>query len=189
MRRLKAFGIILVLVALGCFTFFVTHKPAAANYSTIQVSTPTPTQPPIFFGGGSGLPSNSASPTTSPNVESSSNLQLGLFWDKEATISATEISWGTIVAGGSSSKTLYLKNLGVEALLIEKVIFISLICRNAAQEIITGYEKYFSVSLSCIGIQLNSQDIVEGVISLSISKDISEVASFDAQISVVVNSV
>ena len=118
----------------------------------------------------SGLLSNLEKASTSGV---STSVGTGAFIDQNAAVNCTKIDWGILCAGGTSTQTIYVKNLGTAA---ETLHFRSSEWKppNAGSIVTFSCDKE--------GFMLPEGSIVKVTLTLAVSADIGDVSDFSFNI-------
>jgi hypothetical protein len=193
----KAIAALSGIVLLAAFVLFISHGGFTQNYSTVDVIIDTPTPPPVIFGGSgsdAGGETPMATPTPTPPIATptpdNSELFLGVYSDDANINVLTNIYWGSITPGSNTVKTVYFRNNGVLPFTISGVSLEDLIVKKAGIILDGNYTNYFSLSLDCVGVQLNPENKITSVLTLNIASNITltEVTEFSFEVSVHVSA-
>ncbi len=115
-------------------------------------------------------PSSPSPPPPEPKIE------IDVFSDSGCTQSISSIQWGSVQAGGSVSRVVYVKNSG------DYGVVLSLGTSNWSP---TVAEDYMSLSWDYSGSELSAGAVVRVVIRLSVASNVSGVSSFSFDVVIV----
>ncbi len=107
------------------------------------------------------LPSSGNIKTNTPNV--------GVFSNSACTINLAAINWGTLKAGGSTTKTVYVKNVGTGTMTLSLA---------SSSWIPATAGTYVTVSWNCQGTQLAAGKSVGATITLTVSAKVTGFTTF-----------
>lgn len=111
-----------------------------------------------------------------PNVSAvSSSSSLGVYWDAACTKSVSSISWGNVSVGSEKYVTVYIKNVGSNALTPSM--------NMSALYPSTAYLKIY-LCWNYSGQQLDSGSIVKVALRLFVSPDVSGISSFSLNVNI-----
>ena len=99
--------------------------------------------------------------TTAPNI--------GVYSDSGCSTNLTSINWGSIVPGGTATKTVYVKNTGTSTMSL------SLASSNWSP---SSSSSYITISWNQQGTQLTVGQMVTATITVSVSSSITGISSF-----------
>jgi hypothetical protein len=118
--------------------------------------------------------------STTKNVNSSGSIttsaNLGVYSDSACTVPLTSIDWGTVAPGGTTTKTVYIKNIGTGVSLALSMAASSWSPSAAGQSITLAWDKPATT--------LAPNQSTAATFTLSVSSGITGVTSFDVQISI-----
>jgi hypothetical protein len=103
-------------------------------------------------------------------------LNVGVYSDSACTQSLTSISWGQIAAGGSASKTIYIKNTG------NAPITLSMSTDSWGP---SGANGPITITWDKSGASLNVGQSTSAVLTLAVSSSISGITSFSVNIEII----
>ena len=103
-------------------------------------------------------------------------LNVGVYSDSAYTQSLTSISWGQIAAGGSASKTIYIKNTG------NAPITLSMSTDSWGP---SGANGPITITWDKSGASLNVGQSTSAVLTLAVSSSISGITSFSVNIEII----
>ncbi len=103
-----------------------------------------------------------------PNTGNVRAVGVGVYWNSNGTGNVTSIDWGFLEPGATANKTVYIKNEGNARLML------NMTTSNWS----TGAYGKINVSWNREGYLLNASSIVQTVLTLSISSNITGVATF-----------
>ncbi len=106
--------------------------------------------------------------TTAPNI--------GVYSDSSCTQNLTSISWGSIAAGGSTTKTIYVKNTGTGTL--------TLSTPTVSGWTPSGASTYITLTWDKTGTQLTAGQSVTATLTLSVSSSITGITTFSNTITI-----
>jgi hypothetical protein len=112
---------------------------------------------------------------SSGTVTASANL--GVYSDSGCSVNLTSINWGTLTAGGSTTKTVYVKNTGSGVSLALSMNTTSWIPANA--------NTYITVTWDKETIRLNPNQNTTAIITLTVSPSIVDITNFSTQINII----
>jgi hypothetical protein len=104
---------------------------------------------------------------TSGNVATSPNI--GVYSDSACTTNKTSISWGALQVGGSTSQTIYVKNIGTRTLTLE----LSVTNWTPAQA-----SPYITISWDKQGTQLSAGQSTQATVTITVSSNITGITNF-----------
>lgn len=115
-------------------------------------------------------PSGPTPPPPEPTVE------IDVYADSGCTTALSSVVWGEITAGSSVHRTIYVKNNG------DSGVVLSLQTENWSP---ASADDYMSLSWSYDGSTLQSGQVLEIILTLSVSADCPEMSSFSFDIVIV----
>jgi hypothetical protein len=101
------------------------------------------------------------------------SFNLGVYNDSACTLPMNSIDWGALVPGGSTTQTVYLKNIGTG------IMTLSFSTDNWTP---AGSNSYLSLSWNKEGTQLPIGQAVAATITLTVSSGINGISSFSNNI-------
>jgi hypothetical protein len=116
--------------------------------------------------------------TTISNSGSVGAVGVGVYWDQACTNSVTSIDWGVVEPGTNVDKTVYIKNEDNSA------VTLSLTTSNWNPP---NASNYMTLSWSYEGQSVSAADVIQVVLTLSVSANISGITSFSFDITVTAN--
>ena len=119
-----------------------------------------------------GLLSTVLSLDSRGNVET---IGVEAYWDSDCTSEVSLVDWGMIEPGDSKNVTIYLKNEG------NTTITLSLDTKNWDPP---EASSYISLDWSYTGEQIDPDDVIQVVLTLTLSPDISGITSFSFTIAI-----
>ena len=108
-------------------------------------------------------------PASSETVVDNSGTSLGVFSDSACTKSLASVDWGTVYVGGSVSRTVYVKNVGISTMTL------SLSTKNWNPAAANGS---VSVSWNRQGTTLAAGQVISATLTLSVSSSASSLTNF-----------
>jgi hypothetical protein len=105
--------------------------------------------------------------TTTPNI--------AVYSDSGCTTSLTSINWGSVAAGESATRTVYVKNTGTGAMTLGL---------SASSWSPSGAGTYITVSWNKGGTSLAAGESTAAIITLSVSSSITGISSFSNTITI-----
>jgi hypothetical protein len=118
--------------------------------------------------------------STTKNVNSSGSIttsaNLGVYSDSACTVPLTSIDWGTLAPGSTTTKTVYIKNIGTGVSLTLSMAASSWSPSAAGQSLTLTWDKAATT--------LAPNQSTAATFTLSVSSGITGVTSFDVQISI-----
>jgi len=111
--------------------------------------------------------SSSGTITTSPNI--------GVYSDSGCTTNITSINWGSVAAGGSVTRTVYVKNTGTGSMTLSL---------STSSWSPSGAGSYITVSWNQAGTTLTAGESVAATLTLSVSSSITGISSFSNSITI-----
>lgn len=106
---------------------------------------------------------------TIPNTGDVKAVGVGVYWDGDCTDNVTFVDWGFLEPGATSNVTVYIKN-GGNIPVVLNVTTDSWSPSSASDHMVLSWNRE--------GYVLNAGSVVQTVLTLSVSSDISEVTSF-----------
>jgi len=119
----------------------------------------------------------STSSTLSSTGSVSTTTNLGLYSDSGCTIPLNSINWGAITAGGSVTRTIYVKNLSSGSALT-----LSMATSNWSPSNSNGY---LTISWNQNGTELQPGTSISVDLILSVSPTVVGITTFSVQISII----
>lgn len=104
-----------------------------------------------------------------PNTGDVKAVGVGVYWDDDCTSNVTAVDWGFLEPGATTTVMVYIKNEG------NIHVVLNVTTDNWSPASASGY---MVLSWDREGYVLNSGSVVQAVLTLSVSSDISEVTSF-----------
>ncbi len=98
---------------------------------------------------------------------------VGVYWDSACTNETSSLDFGLLEAGGSKSFTLYLKNNGNSPLTL------NMTSQNWSP---SSAPSYMSLTWTREGQQINPDQVIQFVITLSVSSSVTDISSFSFDI-------
>lgn len=98
---------------------------------------------------------------------------VGVYWDSACTNETSSLDFGLLEAGGSKSFTLYLKNNGNSPLTL------NMTSQNWSP---SSAPSYMSLTWTREGQQINPDQVIQFVITLSVSSSVTGISSFSFDI-------
>ena len=119
-----------------------------------------------------------AAVTSNTIIQSSGAIKaigVSVYWDAATTNEVTAIDWSTLEVGASESKTIYIKNTGNAA----ATLFLDTDNWNPS-----AASQYITLDWNYGGQSINPDAVVEVVLTLTISQDISGITDFSLDITI-----
>ena len=119
-----------------------------------------------------------AAVTSNTVIQSSGAIKaigVSVYWDAATTNEVTTIDWSTLEAGASESKTIYIKNTGNAA----ATLFLDTDNWNPS-----AASQYITLDWDYGGQSISPDAVVEVVLTLTISQDISGITDFSLDITI-----
>ncbi len=119
-----------------------------------------------------------AAVTSNTIIQSSGAIKaigVSVYWDAATTNEVTAIDWSTLEAGASESKTIYIKNTGNAA----ATLFLDTDNWNPS-----AASQYITLDWNYGGQSISPDAVVEVVLTLTISQDISGITDFSLDITI-----
>ena len=116
--------------------------------------------------------------TSNTIIQSSGAIKaigVSVYWDAATTNEVTAIDWSTLEAGASESKTIYIKNTGNAAV----TLFLDTDNWNPS-----AASQYITLDWNYGGQSIRPDAVVEVVLTLTISQDISGITDFSLDITI-----
>ena len=104
-----------------------------------------------------------------PNTGVVKAVGVGVYWDGDCTDNVTSVDWGLLEPGATSNVTVYIQNEGN----IPVVLNMTTDNWNPSSA-----SDHITLTWDSEGYVLDSDSVVQAVLTLSVSSDISEVTSF-----------
>lgn len=104
-----------------------------------------------------------------PNIGDVKAVGVDVYWDNDCTSELTSIDWGFLNSGATSNVTIYIKNEG------NTPVVLNVTTDNWSP---APASDHMMLSWNREGYMLNSDSVVQTVLTLSVSSGISEVRSF-----------
>lgn len=98
---------------------------------------------------------------------------VGVYWDSACTNETSSLDFGLLEAGGSKSFTLYLKNNGNSPLTL------NMTRQNWSP---SSASSYMSLTWNREGQQISPDQVIQFVITLSVSSSVTDISSFSFDI-------
>jgi len=158
MRRATA-GTVLALAVMGLVMSALGALVATRtinNTGNIIINTPSPSPSP---------------PPSSPPP----SIQLGVYSDGGCTATLSSIPWGTLSPGNTANATMYLRNEGNVAV----ALGIQAVNWDPASA-----SSYLTLGWNCTGYVLQPNQVVQALMSLTVSSSISGITSFSFDITI-----
>jgi hypothetical protein len=102
-------------------------------------------------------------------------MGFGIYWDQQCTAATSSLDWGLLEPGSSTDFTLYLRNEGNSALTL------SMASENWSPANATDY---LTLAWNREGQQVNPDEVLKFVITLSVSTDVQGIDSFSFDITI-----
>jgi len=106
-------------------------------------------------------------------------LGVSVYWDAASTNEVTTIDWSTLEAGASENKMIYIKNTGNAA----ATLFLDTDNWNPS-----AASQYITLDWNYGGQSISPDAVVEVVLTLTISQDISGITDFSLDITITSSS-
>jgi hypothetical protein len=148
----KVFAIIIITACFTVGTLSVTGLLQSTETFSSSGVIVAPSLPPA--GGGGSIPSSPSPPPPEPTVE------IDIYSDQACTQALTNIVWGEIEAGDSSSKTIHVKNNG------ETGVVLSLETENWTPG---GSQDHMSLNWDYDGASISAGQVETIMLTLSVS--------------------
>jgi hypothetical protein len=119
-----------------------------------------------------------AAVTSNTIIQSSGAIKaigVSVYWDAATTNEVTAIDWSTLEVGASESKTIYIKNTGNAA----ATLFLDTDNWNPS-----AASQYITLDWNYGGQSISPDAVVEVVLTLTISQDISGITDFSLDITI-----
>jgi hypothetical protein len=110
---------------------------------------------------------------TITNTGSVKGVGVGVYWDADCTNSVDSIDWGFLEPGETTNVSIYIKNEGNIA------VVLNMTTDNWSP---VSASDYIILTWNREGYLLDADSVVQSVLTLSVSPDISEVTSFSFDI-------
>lgn len=114
--------------------------------------------------------------TTQETIQGTGSIKgmgFGIYWDQQCTAATSSLDWGLLEPGSSTDVTLYLRNEGNSALTL------SMASANWSPANATDY---LTLTWNREGQQVNADEVLKFVITLSVSTDVQGIDSFNFDI-------
>jgi hypothetical protein len=108
-----------------------------------------------------------------PNTGSVKAVGVGVYWDGDCTDNVTSVDWGFLEPGATSNVNVYIKNEG------NVPVVLNMTTDNWNP---VSASDYIALTWDRQGYVLDSNSVVQAVLTLSVSSGISEVTSFGFEI-------
>jgi hypothetical protein len=108
-----------------------------------------------------------------PNTGSVKAVGVGVYWDGDCTDNVTSVDWGFLEPGATSNVNVYIKNEG------NVPVVLNMTTDNWNP---VSASDYIALTWDREGYVLDSNSVVQAVLTLSVSSGISEVTSFGFEI-------
>jgi len=116
--------------------------------------------------------------TTQETIQGTGSIKgmgFGIYWDQQCTAATSSLDWGLLEPGSSTDFTLYLRNEGNSALTL------SMASENWSPANATDY---LTLTWNREGQQVNPDEVLKFVITLTVSADIQNIDSFSFDITI-----
>lgn len=116
--------------------------------------------------------------TTQETIQGTGSIKgmgLGIYWDQQCTAATSSLDWGLLEPGSSTDFTLYLRNEGNSALTL------SMTSENWSPANATNY---LTLTWNREGQQINPDEVLGFVLTLSVSADVQDIDSFSFDITI-----
>jgi len=110
-----------------------------------------------------------------PNAGDVKAVGVGVYWDSACTSNVTSIDWESLEPGATANVTVYIQNEGT----IPVMLNMTTDDWNSASA-----QNYITLIWNREGNILNSEDVFQAVLTLSVSSDISGITSFSFDITI-----
>lgn len=108
-----------------------------------------------------------------PNAGNVKTVGVGVYWNSTCTSNVTSVDWGFLEPGATANVTIYIRNEGN----IPVVLNVTADNWNP-----TSARDNIALTWNREGYVLNADSVIQAVLTLSVSSDISEVESFNFDI-------
>lgn len=116
--------------------------------------------------------------TTQETIQGTGSIKgmgFGIYWDQQCTAATSSLDWGLLEPGSSTDFTLYLRNEGNSALTL------SMASENWSPANATDY---LTLTWNREGQQVNPDEVLKFVITLTVSADVQNIDSFSFDITI-----
>ncbi len=116
--------------------------------------------------------------TTQETIQGTGSIKgmgFGIYWDQQCTDATSSLDWGLLEPGSTRDFTLYLRNEGNSALTL------SMASENWSPANATDY---LTLTWNREGQQVNPDEVLQFVITLSVSADVQNIDSFSFDITI-----
>lgn len=110
-----------------------------------------------------------------PNTGNVKKVGVGVYWDEACIVNVTSIDWGFLEPGTVANVTVYIQNEGTTP------VMLNMTTDNWSPVLA---QNYITLTWNLEGSVLNSGDIFQAVLTLSVSSDISGVTNFTFDITI-----
>jgi len=110
-----------------------------------------------------------------PNTGTIRTIGVGVYWDNECTDPVSFIDWDTLEPGSSKDVTFYIRNEGPSA---------ATISMNTSNWDPSNAWEYIALSWDYAGQQINSDEVIQVTLTLSISSRIEGITNFRFDITI-----
>jgi len=110
-----------------------------------------------------------------PNTGNVKKVGVGVYWDEACTVNVTSIDWGFLEPGATANVTVYIQNEGTMS------VMLNMTTDNWNPALA---QNYITLNWNQEGNVLNSGDVLQAVLTLSVSSDISGVTNFTFDITI-----
>ena len=105
-----------------------------------------------------------------------SSINVGVYSDSACTVPLTSIAWGTVAPGGSTTKTVYVKNTGT----VQMTLSMTKANWNPA-----GANGPISITWDREGTAVAAGQVATAVLTLAVSSSISGISTYSVDITIV----
>ncbi len=175
LSKIAIIALTIAAVTLGGTTIAAISLNQNINSSGIitVISTPTPPPPPPPTTAPTPTSSPTASPTPTPPPATPA---IGVYSDSACTQSLSTIDWGSIAAGSSTTKTIYLKDTGTGTLTLT-----GLTTSSWSPSAAGGY---ITITWDKTGTQLTAGQSTTATLTLTVLPTITGVTTFSNTITI-----
>lgn len=113
---------------------------------------------------------------TVPNSGNVNAVGVGVYWNSACTNETTSINWGSLDPNTTKSYTIYVKNNGTVP------VTLSMASSNWNPP---SASTYLALTWNCTNYRLVNGGVVAGVLALTVSPNISGIASFSFDITII----
>jgi hypothetical protein len=110
---------------------------------------------------------------TVPSGGTITAVNVGVYTNSACTVNCTNIDWGTLAPGASTTKTVYIKNAGTVPVTLSMV---------ASSWVPSNANTYLSVTWNREGYALNPNSSVSATLTLTVSSSVSSLSTFSFNI-------